>query len=120
MFRAQVDEDTIELVFDDSLGRECAIAGIAPGKGEGGLMFGLRKVELLAEVDGNLTVLRTEGIGVVGDRPDDVTLLRGAPMALSRDMAAAIIPILRHYAQHGTMPHVIALGASGDPDSEGN
>ena len=124
----RVDDDQVSLIFEDMTGRECALAGLPADTqidvGDGGLMFGLYNLELLADVNGKLVTAPTRAIGVEWAKPgDDIAILRGAPMALSRAQVADLIPILQHYVTHGTMPPIVSIEipqAAADQPAEGN
>ena len=118
----RVGDDQVSLIFEDMMGRECALAGLPADTqtevGEGGLMFGLYRLELLAEVNGKLVTAPTRAIGVEWAKPgDDITILRGAPMALSRAQVADLIPILQHYVTHGTMPPIVNIQVN-EPETD--
>lgn len=113
----RVGDDRVSLIFEDMMGRECALAGLPADTqtdvGDGGLMFGLYNLELLADVNGKLVTAPTRAIGVEWAKDgDDITILRGAPMALSRAQVADLIPILQHYVTHGTMPPIVSIELS--------
>jgi hypothetical protein len=110
MFRVENNDGATEAIFDDAFGRECAIIGMPPGsEGNPGLMLGLRRLDLLISVNGQIKVARTDAVGVMSSEKDDIELLRGAPIGLTREMAAKLIPILQYYVTHGTLPPAVAL-----------
>ena len=132
MFRVKESNTETTAIFQDVMDRDCAVAGFNAGdESHGTLMLGLRNLELLANVNGEMMSLPTQHMAVVGAESlakcgGQVTILRGAPMALDRDTVAALIPILQHFVTHGTMPPAQTLGlpvqwvSQADADPEGN
>jgi hypothetical protein len=116
MLRVKNTDTETTAIFQDAMGRDCAVAGLNAGdENPGTLMVGLRNLELLANVNGEMTSLPADGLAIVGTeelakRGDQITILRGAPMALDRDTVAQLIPILQHFVTHGTMPPAQTLG----------
>lgn len=117
----RIGDDQVTLVFEDAVGRECSLCGL-PADTEtdpdtSRLMFGLSRLELLAYVNGRLKVCKSDAIALPSQGVQDVKLLRGAPMALTRAQVADLIPLLQHYVTHGTMPPIVSIEIS-EPETD--
>ena len=125
MFRIKHSDTETTAIFQDVMDRDCAVAGLNAGdESPGTLMLGLYNLSLLADINGKMVLLPASGMAVVGTkelakRGDQISILRGAPMALDRDTVAQLIPIMQHFVTHGTMPPALELATAG-ADPEGN